>query len=135
MELDHESGQLDGTVLTGALEGRRLSSLGETELLGLYAETAADSESAQLLEAYLDRRVAGWRERAQANHGTGKGRPAGTGPMTKEEAYQVLGLAPGAGTQQVREAHRRLMKRVHPDSGGSTFLAAKINEAKDVLLD
>lgn len=135
MELDHESGDLDGQVLTGANEGRRLSTLSEAELLDLYAETEGDPESAQLLEAYLDRRIAGWRERTQSNHGAGKGGSTSAGPMTKEEAYQILGLAPGAGAQQVREAHRRLMKRVHPDSGGSTFLAAKINEAKDVLLN
>jgi DnaJ-domain-containing protein 1 len=135
MELDHESGDLDGIVLTGTHEGRRLSSLSVEQLLALYADTADDPDSAQLLEAYLDRRLSGWRERTQSNHGAGHRGSPGAGPMTKEEAYQVLGLAPGAGTQEVREAHRRLMKRVHPDSGGSTFLAAKINEAKDVLLN
>ena len=135
MELDHETGDLDGQVLTGVFEGRRLSSLSEEQLLSLHAKAAADHESAQLLEAYLDRRLAGWRQRTQTDHGTGQGGAPGAGPMTKEEAYQILGLAPGAGTQEVREAHRRLMKRVHPDSGGSTFLAAKINEAKDVLLN
>lgn len=135
MELDHDSGDLDGTVLTGPLEGRRLSSLSPEELLALYGETASDAESAQLLEAYLDRRIPGWRDDTQAHAGSRQGGAPGSGPMTKEEAYQILGLAPGAGAKEVHEAHRRLMKRVHPDSGGSTFLAAKINEAKDVLLD
>ena len=135
MELDHDSGDLDGVVLTGRLEGRRLSSLSPEELLGLYREAASDAESAQLLEAYLDRRIPGWRENGEADAGTRHGGASGSGPMTKEEAYQVLGLAPGAGPKEVHEAHRRLMKRVHPDSGGSTFLAAKINEAKDVLID
>ncbi|GIL01602.1 MAG: molecular chaperone DnaJ [Alphaproteobacteria bacterium] len=135
MELDHESGDLDGVVLTGRHEGRRLSSLSPEQLLALYDDTLDDPDSAQLLAAYLDRRIPGWRERTQTHHGTRQGGTPGAGPMTKEEAYQILGLAPGAGAQEVREAHRRLMKRLHPDSGGSTFLAAKINEAKDVLLD
>jgi hypothetical protein len=135
MELDHETGDLDGLVLTGEHEGRRLSSLSPEQLFALYDDTVDDAESAQLLEAYLDRRFPGWRERTQSDGRSRQDRTPGSGPMTKEEAYQVLGLAPGAGAQQVREAHRRLMKRLHPDSGGSTFLAAKINEAKDVLLD
>jgi len=135
MELDHESGELDGVVLTGRHDGKRLSRLSPEELLAMRLELSGDAESAQLLEAYLDRRIPGWREHAQADPGAGVGGAPRPGPMTKEEAYQVLGLAAGAGAQEVREAHRRLMKRVHPDSGGSTFLAAKINEAKDVLLD
>jgi hypothetical protein len=135
MELDHDTGEMDGQVLTGPGEGRWLSSLSDEELITLHAATAQDGESAALLEAYLDRRMPRWREHAQADHDPGHGRPSGSGPMTKQEAYQILGLEPGAAPQQVREAHRRLMKRVHPDSGGSTFLASKINEAKDVLLD
>jgi hypothetical protein len=135
MELDHESGELDGVVLTGTFEGRRLSDLDRSQLLGLLRFAGTDGESAQLLEAYLDRAVPGWREDPQADAHTRHGSAPQSGAMTKEEAYQVLGLHPGAGAQQIREAHRRLMKRIHPDSGGSTFLAAKINQAKDVLLD
>lgn len=134
MELDHDTGDLDGVVLTGEYEGQWLSSLDESNLMQLYTTTSQDSESAALLEAYLDRRIPGWRENAEADMGSGHGGPASPGPMTKEEAYQILGLAPGAGPEDIRQAHRRLMKRAHPDSGGSTFLASKINEAKDVLL-
>ena len=134
MELDHESGDMDGTVLTGEQEGARLSALNEAQLLELLQAVSADGESAALLEAYLDRRMPGWREDAQSYTGAGQGGATGSGPMTKEEAYQILGLAPGASGQDIREAHRRLMKRLHPDSGGSTFLASKINEAKEVLL-
>lgn len=134
MELDHDTGDMDGLVTAGVHEGRWLSSLGEAELLAMLPFAASDGDSRALLEAYLDRRVPGWREHAEADPDAGHARPAGSGPMTKQEAYQVLGLEAGAGTQEIREAHRRLMKRLHPDSGGSTFLAAKINEAKDTLL-
>ena len=134
MELDHDTGDLDGLILTGEYEGQWLSSLDEAELLQLYTATGQDSESASLLEAYLDRRLPGWRENAETDMGSGHGSPPSSGPMTKEEAYQILGLSPGARAEDIRQAHRRLMKRIHPDSGGSTFLASKINEAKDVLL-
>ena len=135
MELDHETGQMDGLILTGHHEGSRLSQLDREALLDLLDETGQDDDSGALLEAYLDRRFPGWREDAQPNAGARQGGTTSSGPMTKEEAYQILGLAPGAGTDEIREAHRRLMKRIHPDSGGSTFLASKINEAKDVLLN
>jgi hypothetical protein len=135
MELNHDTGEMDGQVLTGPNEGRWLSQLSESELMTLLAETEQDAESAALLEAYLDRRMPRWRQHSDTDSDTRQRSPAGSGPMTKQEAYQILGLEPGAAPQQIREAHRRLMKRVHPDSGGSTFLASKINEAKDVLLD
>lgn len=134
MELDHDSGEMDGTVLTGPFEGRSLSDLSREDLLELLRQSDQDGESRALLEAYLDRRMAGWRDDPQADSGARHAGATGAGPMTKEEAYQVLGLQPGAAPQDIREAHRRLMKRLHPDSGGSTFLASKINEAKDTLL-
>jgi DnaJ domain len=135
MELNHDTGEMDGQVLTGHNEGRWLSSLSDSELMRLLTETEQDAESAALLEAYLDRRMPRWRQHSEADADARQRGPSGSGPMTKQEAYQILGLEPGAGPQQIREAHRRLMKRVHPDSGGSTFLASKINEAKDILLD
>ena len=134
MELDHDSGELDGIVLAGPMEGKRLSGLRDRQLLEMWRNCAGDDESRQLLEAYLDRRIPGWRENAKAEGGARQAGTARSGAMTKQEAYQILGLQPGAGPQEVRDAHRRLMKRVHPDHGGSTFLAARINEAKDLLL-
>jgi DnaJ-domain-containing protein 1 len=85
--------------------------------------------------AYLDRRDPGWRENSQTDATTGSGRRGwSTGKMTEEEAYQILGVQPGASAKDIGLAHRSLMKKLHPDQGGSTYLAARVNEAKDVLL-
>jgi len=134
MTLDHDSGAMSGIVLAGSFAGRPLDDLDEASLRRLLAEVAGDAESASLLEAYLDRRKPGWREDLERDRDTGPSRPANAGAMTDEEAYEILGLAPGASEADIRAAHRRLMLRLHPDQGGSTFLAAKINEAKDRLL-
>lgn len=134
MELDHESGEMEGMVLVGEFEGWPLSQLDEAQLFSLYGDIRSDGESAALLEAYLDRRLPGWREDTQAGTGSGQDSTPGSGSMTKEEAYQVLGLEPGATPAEIRAAWRKLMKAAHPDSGGSEFLAARINMAKDVLL-
>ncbi|WP_350334642.1 DnaJ domain-containing protein [Coralliovum pocilloporae] len=134
MELDHDSGAIEGRVLAGQYEGSPLNTLSSEDLKSLWAEISSDPESRALLEAYLDRRSSGWREDFEADAATGQGGATRSGPMTKEEAYQILGLSPGSGEAEIREAHRRLMKRMHPDQGGSTFLASKINEAKDILI-
>ncbi|MBL8582709.1 MAG: DnaJ domain-containing protein [Rhizobiaceae bacterium] len=134
MELDHDSGGLEGLVLAGRHEGKMLSAMGLPELLQLMQDVSGDSESRQLLETYLDGRFPVWRKHTDTDGGGRQGRAPGTGAMTKEEAYKVLGLEPGAAPADVRKAHRRLMQRLHPDLGGTSFLAARINEAKDVLL-
>jgi hypothetical protein len=131
MELDHDTGAMRGRILAGRHEGASLDALETTTLVGMLGEI--DEESRALLAAYLDRRTPGWREHAQGNAAAGQG---GTprGPMTQEEAYQILGLQPGASAEEIGHAHRALMKRLHPDQGGSNYLAARVNEAKDVLL-
>ncbi len=134
MELDHDTGGLEGLVLAGRHDGKMLSAMGLAELRQLYRELSGDPESRQLLETYLDGRFPVWRKHAEANGGERLGVAPSPGAMTKEEAYKVLGLEAGAAAADVRKAHRRLMQRLHPDVGGTSFLAARINEAKDVLL-
>lgn len=131
MELDHDSGAMRGTIIAGAHRGASLDALEMTTLLGLLAEFDPDSRA--LLGAYLDRREPGWREHAQDDAASGPG-PARGSKMTEEEAHQVLGVPAGASDQEIGRAHRALMKKLHPDQGGSTYLAAQINEAKEVLL-
>ena len=132
MSLDHDTGDMEGRVLQGAFAGQLLDSLDRDALLELWRECKSDPQSAQLFAAYLDRMDPEWRTEAGAEAGA-EPNSAG-GPMTVEEAYDVLGLAPGASNDDIRQAHRTLMKKLHPDQGGSTYLAAKINEAKDLLL-
>ena len=134
MELDHDSGEMSGRVRGGTYAGRTLDSLDIPDLQTLSREIAIDAESLALLEAYLDRRIPGWREDVEGDGAAGPGGAADSRAMTDEEAYEILGLAPGASEMEIRRAHRLLMKGVHPDQGGSTFLASKINEAKDRLL-
>ncbi len=132
MELDHDSGAMRGRILAGRHAGYALDALHPQTLIGLIGEI--DNDSRQLLMAYLDRREPRWREHAQGDAGVGQASSATRGKMTEEEAYQILGLQPGAGAQEIGRAHRSLMKKLHPDQGGSTYLAARVNEAKDVLL-
>lgn len=134
MTLDHDSGEMDGRVLAGRHEGRQLSELSLNELMEVGDDIRGDAESLRLLESYLDRVHSGWRDDVHADDTRGKSTPPGAGGMSTKEAYQILGLEPGASAADVREAHRRLIKQVHPDRGGSAALAAKINEAKDRIL-
>ena len=133
MELEHDTGAMRGKILAGPYDGTTLDALNVPTLVRLMA--TIDDESRALLTAYLDRRDASWRENAHADAAAGNaGAPPGGGPMTEEEAYQVLGLQPGVGVDEIRRAHRLLMKKLHPDQGGSTYLAARVNQAKDILL-
>ena len=153
MRLDHGSGELDGVVLEGEHEGRMLSALSQVELMDLHRLlTTSDHKSARLLEAYLDRRFSDWRSEATGassdgassdgvNSDGGRGREYETAQaaptsaaMTREEAFRVLGLPPDADEDAIRDAYHRLISGVHPDRGGSSFLAAQVNRARDVLL-
>ena len=128
MSLDHDSGELGGRVMEGKFRGRRLDDLPLEALLELLAECQReDAESCALLESYLDRTQGpDWRHAARA--------PEPSSGMSPSEACEILGLSPGATREEVVDAHRRLMQKVHPDRGGSDYLAAKLNEAKEVLL-
>src|SRR6516225_8576567 len=133
MELDHDSGAMRGRVLNGQHQGVALDDLGVETLIGLLNEI--DEDSRRLLAAYLDRRQPSWREQAPGDGAeASQSRTPRNGKMTEEEAYQILGLQPGATAEEIARAHRSLMKKLHPDQGGSTYLAARINEAKEVLM-
>jgi len=132
MTLDHDTGAMTGTIVAGRLKGTSLDALERSVLLGLLAEF--DEESRNLLGAYLDRRHPRWREDVDDGATAGRRGPTRSGKMSEEEAYQILGLQPGASADEIGRAHRSLMMRLHPDQGGSTYLAARVNEAKDVLL-
>jgi DnaJ domain len=132
MELDHDSGAMVGEVLSGPCKGKQLSSLTDGELKAFHALcSGTPDQSRALLESWLDRYKDGWRN----NWGAAAAGAVPGGPMSKDEARAVLGVAKGASADDVRAAHRRLMKEFHPDKGGSDYLAAKINAAKDALLD
>ncbi|CAA9278578.1 MAG: hypothetical protein AVDCRST_MAG27-3587 [uncultured Craurococcus sp.] len=128
MSLDHATGTFTGRIRQGRQAGRDLASLDLAALRALLEECGGtDPESVPLLEAWLDRTHPGWRD-APAE-------PGSSGPMTRTEALAILGLAEGADAEAIRTAHRRLMRSAHPDSGGSDWLAARINQARDILLD
>lgn len=132
MNLQHESGEMDGEVLEGSLKGARLSTLTMEQLLALAQECRVDNDSLQILEAYLDRHHGEWRQQANSNGSTGGAASETT--MTEGMALDILGLSAGASHDEVVQAHRRLMQKMHPDRGGSDYLAQKINAARDFLL-
>lgn len=138
MTLDHDTGTLEGVLTAGPEAGRVLDDFTLDQLIVL--ARGFDAESWALLESYLDRRFPAWREHAQSDGtgsgaGNGGGRAAApSGKMTQKEAYQILGLQAGASEDEIRRAHRMLMKKLHPDQGGTTYLASRVNEAKDTLL-
>jgi len=131
MILDLDTGEMAGRVRKGPFEGKDLSEMRPEELLALWRECLArDEQSARVLESFLDRHFSGWRETAQAQDEA----PRRAGRMSPQEAYKVLGVSPKASNQEIKAAHRRLMREHHPDRGGSDEQAARLNEARDVLL-
>jgi hypothetical protein len=129
MRLDHGTGEVEGRVKRGSLAGRELGGLGLGDLLRLLDEAGReDPPSVPLLQAYLDRRFPDWHAEAAAPP-----EPSG-GAMDERTALEILGLATGAGEAEIKAAHRKLMARLHPDHGGSPYLAAQLNRARDHLL-
>jgi hypothetical protein len=137
MSLDHDSGDMDGEILQGRWAGKRLSDLELADLRELYVEfSTIDEESAALLAAYLDRAHGEkWHEGMGSRRASGESESRGNTTMSRQEALEILGLEEHAEPAEVKAAHRRLMQKMHPDRGGSSYLAAKINRAKDVLLE
>ncbi len=138
MSLDHDTGVLDGTVLDGRFRGHRLQEMALPDLMELLRECRVnDEQSAAVLESYLDRiHGTDWRggDGGQAGGGRSGAGPRSGGAMTPDEAFEILGLQPGASTAEIKDAHHKLMLKNHPDQGGSTYIATKINQAKDLLL-
>jgi len=142
MTLDHDTGRVDGRCTRGRFAGRALSELSIAELQELVAALQqGDPQEAALLQAYLNQRSPGWQDGRQQSssqqsngYAGGQRRSRSSGGMSVDEAYDVLGVRRSATKEEIRSAHRQLMKRMHPDQGGSTYLAARINEAKEVLL-
>ncbi len=133
MELQHDTGNMDGEVLKGKYSKKLLSNLKLDELLELYNECLADVDSSQVLEAYIERNHPDWRE--HSNH-TGSPPPAADdSKMDRHLAIEILGLGEPIEKEDVIQAHRKLMQKLHPDRGGSDYLAKKINAAKDYLLN
>jgi hypothetical protein len=131
MILDHDSGDLDGEVISGPFTGRQLSQLSHAELQSLLAVCRAqDAQSASLLEAYLDRTQGdSWRDENTSEPSNA----APQGPLSTDQALQILGLEKNASLDEIQDAHRRLIQKLHTDRGGTDYLAALINEARDTL--
>jgi len=131
MQLDHDSGELQGEVLQGEFKGWRLGEMNRHQLEKFYAWCQAeDSDSLRLLASYLEQRFPG-----EGPFGTQQPGPSGgTTSMGRAEALAVLGLQEGASETDIVAAHRQLIQKLHPDRGGNDYLAAQINRAKDILL-
>ena len=134
MRLYHDSGDMDGDILEGAHAGRRLSDLTQNEVASVWREAQAlDAQSAKVLEAYLDRVYGDAWDSGATDESKASSSSAG-GAMSVDEAYKILGLDSSATKADIGQRHRDLMKKMHPDHGGSDYLASRINEAKETLL-
>ncbi|WP_108124268.1 DnaJ domain-containing protein [Saccharospirillum mangrovi] len=136
MELDHDTGAMTGQVLSGPFAGRDLADLQQQEFIELLQYCRqTDTDSARLLESYLDKRFGdSWRADDPNGHSDDHTPPSDNGSLSDAEAYDILGLEPGADRDAIVQAHRRLMQKLHPDHGGSAYLAARINAARAHLL-
>jgi hypothetical protein len=133
--LDAARQPVEGQVIRGRFSGRLISTMLPGELLALRAEISADFVGRSILEAYLDRRLPGWREHFQDDANARRRGGPTSDALSKQEAYEILGVQPGANAEEIRRAHRTLMKKIHPDKGGTTQMAARVNRARDVLLE
>ncbi len=133
MQLDHDSGELTGKILNGQYAGKQLNDLSQSQLMDLMRECqVTDEQSAAVLTAYLDRKFgSAWRHGEHADQAT----ELSSSHMNEIQAREILGLSPQAGRKEIVEAHKKLIQKLHPDRGGSNYLAIKVNQARDYLLD
>ncbi|MBE7636838.1 DnaJ domain-containing protein [Sneathiella sp. P13V-1] len=129
--LDHDSGEMNASINKGVFAGKKLSDLSYDELQQLLKELERDEKSVAILQAYLNRYFAG--ESKTDEHETHSGTVKNKG-MSKDEAYEILELSAGATLEEIKAAHRRLVKKFHPDRGGSAYMTTKINQARDILI-
>ncbi len=140
MWLDHDSGEMGGRVRQGRYEGAELQNLSEADVMALRSELVRDADSLRLLDSYIERVYGGAGEAGEGTYQDTHSQSRQEQPsrsasgMSRDEAYEVLGLSPGAGIDDIKKAHRNLMQKFHPDKGGSSYQAAKLNQAKDILL-
>ncbi|MEH6647514.1 J domain-containing protein [Sulfitobacter sp.] len=134
MTLDHDSGKIDGCILAGERKGQFLSNLDLDKLLEYYVEIETDNETVKLLQTFLDNAHPDWRDQEEERSAHGQAQSPLSRELSQDQAYEVLGLDPGCTDEDIRKAYHRLIKRVHPDSGGSAVLMAQVTEAKDRLL-
>ena len=135
MFLDHDTGEMNGDVIIGEFSGKTLRNLSFEDLIRLFDEVRGEKNSMQVLAAYIERYHGdAWRESNYFTESMDSGIEDTSGLMTQKEAFKVLGLEEGASSDEIKAAHRRLMSKLHPDHGGSNYLATKLNEAKDLLL-
>jgi hypothetical protein len=135
LEIVHKSGAFSGTIVDPQHQSHDITQVNDTDLAqwcGFYTEQ--DSASMHLAEAYLDRCFPRWRENLKTHTDAGTRTESETGAMSEQEAYDILGLTPEAGETDVRRVHRLLMKKLHPDQGGSTWIASRINQARDIII-
>ena len=138
MTLDHTSGTMDGEVLEGSLAGRRLQALSLDELKELHQYCDQyDAEASRLLMSFISReRADTWDGETGSNQSGGSQAGAGTSSgMDRIEAMSILGLEEPFSRKDVTQAHRSLMGKFHPDKGGNTYLATKLNNARDILME
>jgi hypothetical protein len=131
VQVNFSTREMDGEILQGEFTGKRLSELNQKQLQTLaesFKET--DRESYLLLQTYMLRNNRGGSENSY-QHGN---QANNLSELSEKEACEILGLKPDAPKEDIVKAHKRLMQRLHPDRGGSDYLAAKINAAKDKLI-
>jgi len=135
MTLDHDSGMINGRILAGEREGQLLSDLALHELLEYYVEIETDDETVKLFQTFLDNAHPDWRDQYDERSAGEEAQSPLSREFSQDQAYKVLGLEAGCTEEDIRKAYHRLIKRVHPDSGGSSALMAQVTEARDKLLD